>query len=570
MKIIRKIGIEVEFNFVLAFFLIAMLISQTILISFVEKNVSEQRRMSSEVISSQINTFLNIKLETLNRIKNEIRAEPAVRDILEESDHGKRGTLIKEYAEKMQEIQSYSPDVFYLVAKTADRAVENLSMDIADPEREMMKRIMDEDVYSSDSVSFFEVDGNAYSEYRYIFVDVPISRYDFSLYRSVDIGRIGICLKINMRDAFSSDRYKGQYENINLCLNMKGKEVNLINSQGNDSHLIYISGNYITNTDWEITGYVYDHTHSMLFFIRLLVYISIVMMVLLMLLFRIVITREIIKPISVIREYLTGHRLSNKTERLKIEGNRDISQLVESINKMYEQVRSDAKAIFRNQQVTYEKEILNVETQLRLLQNQVNPHFIYNTFETIRSIASFYNAKEICTIVSDMNKLLRYNLNGGSRVKVWDEIDIVSKYIEIMSIRFDDTFTFECECDEETKEESVLKMLCQPLIENCFSHGFKSDGSKLNIRMNIKAIDDKVVISISDDGKGISAQKRRELLKEMDAYSDGAGIGIRNLIYRLRLCYNNEFDFQILSEENAYTIINITVPKEIKSAVTNE
>ncbi len=573
MKILKKIkmiGIEGEFNIVLTVFLLAMLISQIILLSFIEKNTSEQRIMSSDVISRQINTFLNLKLETLNRIKDEVQSEPMVQDILEETDAEKRKEATESYVKKMLEIQSYCPDVFYMAAKRSDGRIEKITPNASASEYEKMKDVMSENTYSSDGVTLFEVNGDAYSDYRYLFVNVPVSKYDFYIYENIDIGSVGICLKVNIRDAFSSDRFNGQYENINLDIDINGEKVNLINSKGNDSHLIYIHGYYITNTDWEITGYVYDHTHNMLIFIRLFVYVCIALIILLMFLFRKIMINEILKPISTIREYLTKHGLNGKDGKLEIDGNKDIKELADSINKMYERLRDDAHKIFDNQRISYEKEILNVETQLRLLQNQVNPHFIYNIFETIRAIASVYDAKEICTIVRALNAMLRYNLNSDSRVKVSEEIEIILRYIEIMTIRYDDAFTFEYKCDSETGSASVLKMICQPIIENCFSHGFKSDGSKLNICMKIDSTDDKVIISIQDDGKGITPQKRNEILKNAEVYSPGAGIGISNLVYRLGLCYGGNFDFQILSEENVYTIINITVPKEADLTDANE
>ena len=114
MKILKKIkmiGIEGEFNIVLTVFLLAMLISQIILLSFIEKNTSEQRIMSSDVISRQINTFLNLKLETLNRIKDEVQSEPMVQDILEETDAEKRKEATESYVKKMLEIQRYNVNV---------------------------------------------------------------------------------------------------------------------------------------------------------------------------------------------------------------------------------------------------------------------------------------------------------------------------------------------------------------------------------------------------------------------------------------------------------------------------
>ena len=562
MRKIKKIGIETEFSLILSVFLILIVVSQSILVVYMEKNIAEQRQMSRDVVTRQVNSFLTMKIETLNRIRYEVQSDSLVAEILEQKNDEEQRKLIERYIERMYEIQNYFSDVFYVVTRDGDGKFSRLTPNISASEYERLRAVTGEHIAADEAeVSLFDIDGNAYSDYRYIFIDIPVKRYDFSLCKDIRVGNAIICMKVNMRDAFSSDRFSGQYENINLSICTNGKKINLINTKGNKSRLIQISDFYITNTSWELTGYVNDHTHNTLLFIRALAYASIALTVLLMILFRWITVNEILKPISKVRDYLAKHSLNERAEKLELDGNRDICELVSSINAMYEQMRSDAHKIFYNQQESYEREILNVETQLRLLQNQVNPHFIYNTFETIRSIADYYNAKEICVIIHALNGLLRYNLNGESKVKIADEIDIIKKYIEIMKIRYDNSFTFSCECSEGAEEHAVLRMVCQPLIENCFVHGFREDGAILNISMSVTETDSSVIISIKDDGRGIPTQKRIELSKNYDGY-EGNEVGIRNLIYRLRLCYNNNFDFQILSEENAYTIINVRIPRE--------
>ena len=563
MKIFKKIRLETEFNIVFAAFLLVMLIAQVVLIIFIENNIREQRNMSSEIISSQINTYISGKIETMSRIKNEVRVELIVPSVLEQDNSKVRYEAIERYAQKLEEVQNYCPDTFYMILQDKNGNFEKLTHGITEPEYELLcKEISSEDNVDSE-IYFLALDGKAYSDFRYIYTSLPVMGFDQKLYKTVDYGKVGICIKIDVREVFSADRFSNQYENINLSINVNGTDVNLIRSYGNDSHLINIDGGYITNTNWEITGYVYDYTHNMLAGMRILVYLGIMLMLVMIVIFRKVIVKEIIKPISNIRGYLTKHGLNDKNEALVIDGNKDINELADAINKLYEEMRADAHKIFKNQQALYEKDILSVETQLRLLQNQVNPHFIYNTFETIRALASIYEAKEIQVIISALNKLLRYNLNSAGKTRVCEEVEIINKYIEIMQIRYEDAFSFKYECEEEAEDEAVLKMMCQPLIENCFSHGFKSDGSKLNINMKIRVSGDKVIVTISDDGKGIPPDKRTEILKSIDGYHGGSqGIGLSNLVYRLRLCYDNNFDFQILSEENEYTIISVTVPRE--------
>ncbi len=561
MKIFKKIRITTEFNVILAVFLTIMLVSQIILLSYIRTYISERLSMNKEIISKQVDSYITGKVETMRRIKSEVGTEVVVSDILGRNDAALRKEALDKYAKKLSEIQNYCLDTFYIVLKSEDNRFEKLMENMSPVEYEYLENAMSRESNVNGEIYLYEIEDKAYKDYRYMYTVIPIIGYDSNLYKTMDYGSIGICLKMDLHNVFSADSFSSRYENLNININVNGEDISLVRSNDGKSPIIDISGNYITNTNWEITGYVYDYTYNMLYRMKILIYLCMAIMLVLMLIFRKVIVKEIINPISSICTYLKNHGLNDKREALVINSNKDINGLAEEINNLYEQMRKDARKTFKNHQVLYEKEILNVETQLRLLQNQVNPHFIYNTFETIRALASMYDVKEIESIISALTKILRYNLDSLDKVSVYEEIEIIQKYIEIMKIRYEDTFSFEYVCDEDAQDEAILKMLCQPIIENCFVHGFKSDGSKLNIKMEIRSAEDKIIISISDDGKGISPEKRSEILKSGETYGNSSGIGLSNLIYRLRLCYDNNFDFQILSDENMYTVINITVPK---------
>ncbi len=563
IKRFKDIGIEAEFSLILISFLVFIIVSQAVLIFYAQRNINEQRHIGSALIARQINSFLTQKTETLNKMMYEVRSDPDIAAILDETDAGNQKLLIENYTKKAYEIQNYVSDVFYVVVCDQNGNFKKLTPNISASEYESLCGILEgyEGTETDGEVSLFEIDGAPYTEHRYIYVTMPITEYDYLLCKEVEYGKAVLCMKVDMGDVLADDKINNRYENINISLRIKGEEVSLIDSPESETATLGISGFYITNTGWEIVGKVRDNTGNMLYFIKSLAYINIGLTLLLMLIFRMIIIREVLKPVSTICEFLKAHGLNETSDSLTVRGNRDIKELASVINSMYERVRGDAHRIFYNQQALYEREMLNVETQLRLLQNQVNPHFIYNTFETIRSIADFYEAKEICVIINALNKLLRYNLDSESRVKIADEINIIKNYIEIMEIRYEDAFTFECECDGDAAELPVLKMICQPIVENCFVHGFRDNGEKLNVSMTVTASGNRVIISIKDNGRGMSAEKRNELLKKFsNRRYEGNEVGVGNLIYRLRLCYNDDFDFQILSEENAYTVINISIP----------
>lgn len=234
MRKIKKIGLKAEFNLMLLLFLSIMIVSQSILVVYTERNISEQRRISRDVITRQINSFLTTKLETLNKIKYEVQSDPMVAEILEQRDAADQGKLIARYAERMYEIQNYFSDIFYVVICDDSGKCSKLTPNMSASEYESLKTAMAEYTATDEirDVALFDISSNAYSDYRYFFINIPVSRYDFSLCRDVRVGEAAICMKVNMRDAFSSDRFSGQYENINLSIKANGKEINLINSKG--------------------------------------------------------------------------------------------------------------------------------------------------------------------------------------------------------------------------------------------------------------------------------------------------------------------------------------------------
>lgn len=244
----------------------------------------------------------------------------------------------------------------------------------------------------------------------------------------------------------------------------------------------------------------------------------------------------------------------------------EIMQIGLTINKMLVQIEDLDKKIFHTQTKLYETEILKKEAELYALQNQINPHFLYNTLECIRDIALVYNAKEIRSIAVSMSKMFQYCMQKNQFVLVTDELDCIHNYLNIMQIRYQNRFQINIDVDPKLSQTQMLKFLLQPLIENAFYHGLerKSSGGCLDI---IGKLDHSVSFIIHDTGIGIPAEKLQELILALnnnsvkpDNTKKHAGVGLYNIHHRIQLEYGAEYGLTLDSKEGEWTCVTVRFP----------
>lgn len=198
------------------------------------------------------------------------------------------------------------------------------------------------------------------------------------------------------------------------------------------------------------------------------------------------------------------------------------------------------------------------EAQFKVLQQQINPHFLYNTLESINALAALNGQKEISRMTINLGKLLRISINGGFEVPVKDEIRHVISYLEIQKIRFDNRFSYEVEVEEKLENQLVLKLILQPLVENILNHAFGQNDTGL-IKISGTLTKGQGQFWIADNGKGFNNGALLKLNRS-EPTPQGSGHGIRNVQERLRLYYGEKFGLMICSDKNNGTIIKITFP----------
>ncbi|MCH6264700.1 sensor histidine kinase [Neobacillus citreus] len=202
--------------------------------------------------------------------------------------------------------------------------------------------------------------------------------------------------------------------------------------------------------------------------------------------------------------------------------------------------------------------------ELSVHQSQLNPHFLYNTLETInwKVISLTKRPNEINQMIDHLGNILRYSLTAkDSLVVLKDEIKHTKSYVEIQKIRHKDQFAFYWECDEGVENYYVVKLFLQPLIENSLQHGLPGLGRTLSIKAKIRVFPSHLYVAVIDNGKGIGKARLEEIRSKLKSnYTANDHIGLYNTHKRLQLTYGDNYGLAIRSKLDWGTSISIHIP----------
>lgn len=254
-------------------------------------------------------------------------------------------------------------------------------------------------------------------------------------------------------------------------------------------------------------------------------------------------------------------KAGNLSTRVKAERQDEIGELIQEFNDMVCQVDELVVKVEKNQ-------ILLNQAEIKALQQQINPHFIFNILETIMGLASEGLNRDVINVCRSMSSMLRYNITFQNHTKLENEITQMKNYISIIKIRFEDRFEVFYDIDEECMENEIVKFTLQPLVENAVNHGLGNVSSGGLIRIRIKKEGEWVSISIFDNGCGIPKEKLEEInsqihdtienpLEYIDRYKS---LGLMNVNLRLRLFFGEKYHIELFSRETRGTCIYLKIP----------
>lgn len=246
---------------------------------------------------------------------------------------------------------------------------------------------------------------------------------------------------------------------------------------------------------------------------------------------------------------------------VEVKSKDEFGELGSSFNHMTSRIHDLVETVYKIQ-------IMEREAELKALESQINPHFLYNTLATISWVARKENPTEVVKITNSLAKFYRLVLsNGQTLISVKEEVDIVASYLYIQKVRFEDTLDVIYEIDESIYNNKIIKNILQPIVENALSHGIAEKRGHSTIIIKIKRYEDQLCFKIIDDGVGMSKIKLEQILSGTIKTTSGSGFAIKNIMERLRAYYGEDHSFEIFSRLGIGTVIAIRVGKHLEDKI---
>ena len=262
-------------------------------------------------------------------------------------------------------------------------------------------------------------------------------------------------------------------------------------------------------------------------------------------------SRSLTNPINKLTNAMREVENGNLEVRIDLDRQDEIGRLSEDFNQMTKELKD-----FMISQVKQQQE-LN-ESNIARMQAQLNPHFLYNTLDTMKWVAKANHVPEIATLSSSLAKILTISISEEQFIPLKEEMELVKCYVDIQRIRFSDKFEYEANLPKELEECIVPKLVIQPLVENAIIHGLV-DRDSGQIKIDIERIKNQLILTVSDDGCGIE-KERMEQINRRDRNKLTGHLGIYNVDTIIRLHYGQKYGLHVSAIDTGGTKVIVTLP----------
>lgn len=268
-------------------------------------------------------------------------------------------------------------------------------------------------------------------------------------------------------------------------------------------------------------------------------------------------TNSIVRPVGKLRSLMRKVEEGELNLRFPGRTNDEIGQLGNSFNKMVEEIENLINMVYMEQK---EKR----EAELKALQAQIKPHFLYNTLDTIQWMAQDRDAQDIVELIVALTNLFRIGLSKGNEIiPLTDELQHVESYLVIQMARYEDKLDYEILVSDEIKRNRVLKIILQPLVENAIYHGIKTKSGRGKIVIRGFKDDNGLRLIVEDDGVGLPEDKLIQLREDMRFTRQTGrerGYGLFNVNERIKLSHGPEYGISINSVHGQGTVVEVRLP----------
>lgn len=317
--------------------------------------------------------------------------------------------------------------------------------------------------------------------------------------------------------------------------------------------------NNITSPDWKLVRIIPENTlylstesvqSKLIFIIILFTLISLIM--------SISISYGITKPLKKLIKSMKLIEKGDLSIRFKTKYNDEIGQLGNGFNNMIGEIERLINDV-------YITNIRKKEAELNALQAQINPHFIYNTLESIRMMAKINNEPDTAYMISILGNLLRYSIHTRNQVvSLKEEFEHLKNYIILQNHRFENKYELLIDIPEELYNIEIIKLVFQPIVENAIYYAYDSFEGKAVILITAYRRDEMIVFKVEDKGMGMTVKQLESLNESINDFTNGKkekrGIGLRNVNERIKLYYGENYGVKISSKLKSGTIVKLEIP----------
>lgn len=376
---------------------------------------------------------------------------------------------------------------------------------------------------------------------------------------------------IGEQKTYFSFYHQGQVMSTNMDFGFdKEKEKEALEHVGSNGYFTtegskryYIQGEYIDETGWAFI--MYTPAYEMFQDIFLLIGTFLIMTLItggFGIRFFMVIKESISRPIDEIvlqLDEMGQHHEAGQTKAIKVNATNEISQIVAHMNAMMDKNTEANKMIIEGQKRLYETELKRREAEISFYESQINPHFLYNNLEFIRSLGAIYGVEAIEKISVALSKVFRYSVKADQMVTIKEELQCITNYFAVMNLRFPDKYRLRLSVANKDEDYPMPKMILQPIMENIFKHGFIGKRNRGCVMVKGHPTEDGYELQVIDTGRGIA----KEIVEELNGFSESeeSGVGLINVHRRLQLQYDESYGLRIESKEGYYTKVRIKIGK---------
>lgn len=321
----------------------------------------------------------------------------------------------------------------------------------------------------------------------------------------------------------------------------------------------FITVRTLEQTGWKIVGVAYydeivttkrDLNNFLSWFLAVVILCVIIVSVFM--------SARIARPISKLERTLQQVGEGDLNTRIDVSGAYEVEQLSKRFNLMLQRIRQ------LMDQIIYEQETKR-KGELEVLQSQINPHFLYNTLNSVIRLAERGKTEEVVTMIQSLSKFFRISLSKGNNIiTIQEELDHIRHYLVIQSFRFKNKFRYEIVAQEEVLRYQTIKLILQPIVENALYHGIEMMPDEGFISIHAELKDGLIHIRIRDNGLGMSKETMKVILTSGCKSVSGSGVGVRNVNERIELYYGHDYGLSFESEIEEGTTVTIIFPAQEK------